>query len=90
MTPEQCADMIIAEIREADRMAFSYYRPEMVKLIGQVIAAEREACAKVAAVWGEREDLMTDTAYVPGASYGERYASSGIAAAIRARGETPE
>ena len=80
MTPEQCADMIIAEIREADRMAFSYYRPEMVKLIGQAIAAERKVCAKIA-----------ETKYRDPRSHGHFVmCCEDIAVAIRARGDTPE
>lgn len=45
----------------------------------------REACALVAERWGQREDAMTDTAFVPGASHGEKFAAAGIAAAIRNR-----
>lgn len=47
--------------------------------------AEREACARIAEIWGERKDRMTDTAFVPGATQSERFASEGIAAFIRAR-----
>lgn len=49
------------------------------------VDAEREACAKIADEWGSRKDQMTDTAFVPGADHGERFASDGIAATIRAR-----
>jgi hypothetical protein len=50
-----------------------------------LIKAEREVCAKIADEWGQRKDQMTDTAFMPGADHGERFASSGIAGRIRAR-----
>lgn len=49
------------------------------------LRGEREACAMIAEEWARREDVMTDTAFIPGADHGERFASAGIAEAIRAR-----
>lgn len=59
-----------------------------VELAADAVKAEREACAKIADEWGKRKDQMTDTAFVPGACHGERYAADGIYNAIRARGKT--
>lgn len=58
--------------------------------LAEAIKAEREACAKIADEWGRREDYMNEakTSFIPGADHSERFASSGIAAAIRARGAT--
>lgn len=52
-------------------------------VIRQAVSAEREACAKMAEAWGQREPHLTEEAFVPGADHGERFASRGIADAIR-------
>lgn len=64
--------------------------PVLAHIFRTVAAAEREACAKIADEWGRREDYMNEakTSFIPGADHSERFASSGIAAAIRARGAT--
>jgi len=59
-----------------------------IERLRAAVAAEREACAMIADEWGKRKDQTTDTAFVPGACHGERYAADGIYNAIRARGKT--
>lgn len=48
---------------------------------------ERERCAQIAERCGEREEVMTDTAFVPAASVLEKQAARIIAAAIRRQGQ---
>lgn len=59
-----------------------------VEYVTQMVIIEREECARLAEEWGRREDWTNEskTAFVPGADHGERFASSGIAEKIRARG----
>ena len=54
-------------------------------MLDAAIFAERLACASIAEEWGLRKAQLTDNAFMPGADHGERFASAGIAAAIRAR-----
>lgn len=88
LEPMRAADLVAA--LRFHKHPLAQQAADRIEELERDVAAEREACAKIAEVWGTREVQMTDTAFVPGASYGERYASSGIAAAIRARGDTPE
>lgn len=53
----------------------------------EAVAEEREACATIASDWGSRQPVTTADKHIPGADHGERYASAGIADAIRARNE---
>jgi hypothetical protein len=57
-------------------------------LLIEAIKSEREACAKIAEDWGERQPVTNDDCHIPGANHGERFSSAGIAAAIRERGKT--
>ncbi len=81
MSPRETANAIVEEFPWFRRHAAAYYIPEMTKLIAMAIAAEREACAKLADTahqyWREKSPEGVDLA-----------AASDIAAAIRARGET--
>lgn len=71
--------------REATyRPAQQYHLAVLIdEAISEAVAAEREACAALAEAWGQRAPALTDEAFVPGADHGERFASSGIAYAIR-------
>jgi hypothetical protein len=57
----------------------------LIDALASAIIEERDRCAKIAAAWGERKPVTTDDAHIPGADHGERYASAGIADAIRNR-----
>jgi hypothetical protein len=54
-------------------------------VVDAAVAAEREACAKLAEQWGQRQDQMSKTAFVPGAHFAEKFAADGIAGFIRNR-----
>ena len=54
-------------------------------VIDSVLPMERDAIIKIVESWGKRADMMTDTAFIPGASQGERFASNGIVDKILAR-----
>lgn len=67
-------------------MGVGYVHEDRVaEMVEAAVAAEREACAKVAADWGQRQSVTTADVHIPGADHGEQYASTGIADAIRAR-----
>ena len=57
----------------------------MKKAAIEIVAAEREACAKIAERAGDRQEQLTDTAFVPAANVFEKQAAQFIASAIRAR-----
>lgn len=74
MSPRETANAIVEEFPWFRRHAAAYYIPEMTKLIAMAIAAERQACAKIADEYARE---IGETGVLPR-----------IAAAIRARGET--
>lgn len=75
----------IAQWADGERPPVPQLELEILRHMEHHKMAEREACAKIAEKWGQREPELTDTAFIPGADHGERYASAGIADAIRNR-----
>lgn len=90
MTPEQRVEQLANDFDSTfyfqEKKGNTIFRRSIIRHINEAVAAEREACAKLADFWASDEGLSP--CHGQGNRFGQKVAGSGIASSIRARGNS--